>query len=268
MQDNQPFYKTIYGNSPLVAAAIHDGQAVRENISHLFALTAPERLREEDPCTAYWTTIADTRIISLHSRFELDLNRPREKAIYREPEDAWGLQVWHEELPDDLVQESLTRYDHFYESVKILLTELQEKHGCFVVYDLHSYNHKREGANGPAADPAGNPEINVGTGNMDRQRWAPVVDSFIESLSSYNYQGRHLDVRENVKFTGGHFMRWIHDNFPESACVLSIEVKKFFMDEWTGKPDREQLDEIKHALQHTVAPVLQALEQVCPKTKP
>ncbi|MFT2009658.1 N-formylglutamate amidohydrolase [Pontibacter sp. 13R65] len=262
MQDNQPFYKTMYGSSPLVAAAIHDGQAVRENISHLFALTAPERLREEDPCTAYWTSITDNKIIGLHSRFELDLNRPRDKAIYQKPEDAWGLQVWREELPAEIVQESLTRYDHFYESVKIMLSEIQEQHGSFVVYDLHTYNHRRDGADAPEADPAQNPDINIGTGNMDRQRWAPVVDAFIDSLSSYDYQGRKLDVRENVKFQGGHFMRWIHDEFPDSACVLSIEVKKFFMDEWTGKTDREQLEEIKQALEQTITPVMQALEQV------
>ncbi|TXK33740.1 N-formylglutamate amidohydrolase [Pontibacter qinzhouensis] len=268
MQDNQPFYKTIYGSSPLVAAAIHDGQAVRENISHLFALTAPERLREEDPCTAHWTSITDNRIIGLHSRFELDLNRPREKAIYQTPEDAWGLQVWREELPEEEVRESLKRYDHFYESVKILLTEIEQQHGSFIVYDLHTYNHKREGTDGPEADPAENPEINIGTGNMNREKWAPVVDAFTHSLRSYNYRGRHLDVRENVKFKGGHFMRWIHDNFPDKACVLSIEVKKFFMDEWTGKVDREQLEEIKLALQQTVAPVMEAFEQVHQQSKP
>ena len=28
------------------------------------------------------------------SRFEVDLNRPREEAVYRVPEDCWGLDVW------------------------------------------------------------------------------------------------------------------------------------------------------------------------------
>ncbi|WP_114777647.1 N-formylglutamate amidohydrolase [Botryobacter ruber] len=268
MPDKQPFYKIVPGSSPLIATAIHDGHTIRANVNSLLSLTPPERLREEDPFTAQWVAVTDTQIIGLNSRFELDLNRPRHKAIYRKPEDAWGLSVWKEELPEELAQESLARYDQFYEDVKQLLTQVKEKHGCFVVYDLHTYNHKREGEAGPAADPEANPEVNIGTGNMNRQLWAPVVDAFMQALRSYNYQGRQLDVRENVKFQGGHFMRWIHDTFPDSACVLSIEFKKFFMNEWTGEPDQEQLTAIRQALQHTVAPVLEARAQVCQKLHP
>ncbi|MCJ8163747.1 N-formylglutamate amidohydrolase [Pontibacter sp. E15-1] len=258
------YYTIKRGESPLVGTAIHSGHDVRPNISNLFALAAEERLREEDPHTDEWVVITDNQIIGHNSRFELDLNRSPEKAIYRQPEDAWGLEVWQDELPDDLAQESMSRYDQFYADVKQMLTELKEKHGCFVVYDLHTYNHKREGAHGPAADPAENPEVNIGTGNMNREKWAPVVEAFIENLSAYSYEGRHLDVRENVKFKGGYFMRWIHDTFGDSACVMSIEFKKFFMDEWSGTPDHGQVQEIRKALEHTTRPVLQALAQVCP----
>lgn len=259
------YYTLKQGNSPLIAAAIHSGHEVRHNISNLFALAAEERLREEDPYTDEWVTITDNYIIGHNSRFELDLNRPRHKAIYRKPEDAWGLNVWKEELAEEFADESLARYDQFYADVKNYLTEIQDRHGCFIIYDLHTYNHKREGAEGPAADPTQNPEVNIGTGNMNRERWAPVVDSFIQSLSSCDYMGRQLDVRENIKFEGGYFMRWIHENFPESACVLSIEFKKFFMDEWSGEPDHRQLQEIKNALTHTIKPVLAARVQVCEK---
>jgi N-formylglutamate deformylase len=259
------FYTINRGDSPLVATAIHSGHGIRENISNLFALAAEERLREEDPFTDHWVAIADNQIIGHNSRFEMDLNRSPDKAIYRQPEDAWGLQVWKDELPDELAKESISRYDAFYADVKQMLTDIQKKHGCFVVYDLHTYNHKREGANGPAADPEQNPEVNIGTGNMNRKKWAPVVDALMHSLQSYDYQGRHLDVRENVKFEGGYFMRWIHDTFGDSACVMSIEFKKFFMDEWTGEPDKPQLEEIRKALAQSTAPVLEAFARVCQK---
>ncbi|EJF09065.1 MULTISPECIES: N-formylglutamate amidohydrolase [Pontibacter] len=259
----QSYYSITTGRSPLIATAIHDGHRVRENIQSLFSLNSDERLREEDPFTEGWVGITDNQIIGLNSRFEMDLNRSRDKAIYRKPEDAWGLTVWKDELPEELAQESLARYDRFYADVKQMLQGIADRHGCFVVYDLHTYNHRREGADGPEADPQENPEVNLGTGNMNRQLWAPVVDAFTQSLQQYDYQGRHLDVRENVKFEGGHFMRWIHDTFPDRACVISIEFKKFFMDEWTGKPDEAQLQEIKSALQSTTEPVLQAREQVC-----
>jgi N-formylglutamate deformylase len=63
------------GNSPLVATAIHDGHALRDEVAEIMLLGEVERLREEDPFTGQWTTVADTRLTSLRSRFEVDLNR-------------------------------------------------------------------------------------------------------------------------------------------------------------------------------------------------
>jgi len=165
-------------------------------------------------------------------------------------------------LPEALKEESLARYDEFYNDVKQMLTEIIQQYGYVVVYDIHSYNHKRDGPDGPDADPKRNPEINLGTGNMDRDRWDLVIEALANTLSSYNYNGRSIDVRENIKFTGGHFMRWIHRTFPDKACVVSLEFKKFFMNEWTGEPDQKQLDEIKKMLEATTKPVLEALAEV------
>jgi len=68
-----------------------------------------------------------------------------------------------------------------------------------------------------------------------------VVDRFIADLRACDFLGRRLDVRENVKFQGGHFSRWVHQTYPESGCALAIEFKKFFMDEWTGVVDEAAL---------------------------
>jgi hypothetical protein len=250
------------GDLPLVAAAIHDGHSVRGEVAEALALTESKRLREEDPFTGGWTVIAPTRIVGLRSRFEVDLNRPRERAVYRRPEDAWGLQVWRWGPPADLVQRSLAVYDGFYDAVHALLSRTARRHGRFIVYDLHSYNHRRAGPDAPAADPETNPEVNVGTGSMDRRRWGPVVEAFIDSLRAFDYRGRRLDVRENVKFRGGHFSQWIHESFPAAACSLAIEFKKFFMDEWSGESDPVQMDTIRQALASTVPAVLEALQRM------
>lgn len=256
-------YHTItYGTSPLVATAIHAGHKMRANLIDKCALTEQERLYEEDPYTDYWVPITDNQIVAHYSRFELDLNRSRDMTVYKKPEHAWGLKVWKEELPQESIQESLARYDEFYGDVKEMFTELQQKHGCFIVYDIHSYNYKREGPEGPDADPEMNPEVIIGTGNMNREKWAPVVESIMRTIESYNYKGRRLDVRENVKFDGGNLNYWTHDTFPDQACVLSIEFKKFWMNEWTGEPDQEHMDEIKNLLQATTKPVLKAFAEV------
>lgn len=243
------------GPGPLVAAAVHDGHDIHpETLPHV-ALDAPDRLREEDPFTGGLTAVAPTQIVGLRSRFEVDLNRPPERAVYLTPEDAWGLDVWHGgSAPDAVVERSREVYDAFYRAVEKLLTLKVREHGSVVVYDLHSYNHRREGPDGPAADATANPEVNVGTGTLDRARWGPLVDRFMSDLrdGARAVGLDDLDVRENVKFQGGHFSRWVHETFGSAACVLAVEFKKTFMDEWTGTPDRQHLDRLRQALAATV----------------
>jgi N-formylglutamate deformylase len=255
-----PFWRIEFGDGPLVAAALHDSSAVRPEVDRLLKLDESSRLYEEDPFTAAWTTIAPTRVIAMRSRFELDLNRPRGKAIYLSPADAWGLDVWKSPPPAAVVAGSLFAYDGFYAQVRGLLEQLLARHPRIVVFDLHSYNHRRDGRDGPPADPKNKPEINLGTRSLDRAFWAPVVDSWHEAVCDYNYLGRRLDVRENVCFFGGHFPRWVHGEFPRRACVLAIEVKKFFMDEWSGELDVAQHRAVHDALAAGSAAVKGALQ--------
>ncbi|OHB77358.1 MAG: N-formylglutamate amidohydrolase [Planctomycetes bacterium RBG_16_64_10] len=251
------------GAGPLVATAIHAGHAIRAEVLRHMALDQPTRLREEDPCTARWTQVAPIRVVGLRSRFEVDLNRPRAQAIYRTPEDAWGLRVWRDELPADVAARSLAEYDAFYQALHALYAELAREHGHFVVYDLHAYNHRRAGRNGPVADPDGNPQLNLGTGTMpNRPKFARVVQRCQRDLREFNFPGGHLDVRENVKFLGGNHPRWAHETFAGSACVIAFEFKKFFMDEWTGTLDLALVDAIGQALAATVPGVLAELRRL------
>jgi N-formylglutamate amidohydrolase len=248
--------------SPVISTAIHNGHNVRPEVAELLALSDSDRLREEDPFTSEWAAIADTRIIGLHSRFEVDLNRPRDRAVYIHPDDAWGLKVWKTEPSPDLIARSLEAYDAFYYEVREVLKKAEHMFGHFVVLDIHSYNHVREGQGGAFADPDLNPEVNVGTGTMDRERWAPVVERFIADLREFDFLGRHLDVRENVRFRGGNFPRWIHETFPKTGCALAVEMKKFFMNEWTGKPAPVYMKAIHEALKSAVNGIIEELSNL------
>ena len=132
-----------------------------------------------------------------------------------------------------------------------------------MVLDLHSYNYRREGPEGPEADPSGNPEVNIGTGTMNRDRWGGLVDRLIMELRSFDFLGRRLDVRENVKFVGRQFPKWVHTHYPESGCAIAIEFKKFFMDEWSGKLDLDAHDAIRRALASTLPGLEEELKKVC-----
>ena len=154
----------------------------------------------------------------------------------------------------------MREYDAFYAEVERVCRRLQERYGHFVIYDLHTYNHYRQGTDTPPAAALHNPEINLGTESLNREYWQPVVERFIYEMKQFDFLGRQLDVRENIKFPGGYFAEWVHTNFPYSGCVLAIEVKKFFMNEWTHQPDLTELSAVHQALKNSVSGVLEELQ--------
>jgi N-formylglutamate amidohydrolase len=239
----RPAFSIVDAPSPVVTTAIHAGHDLRPEVGDLVELDGATRRREEDPLTDH-LAVAGTRIVVHRSRFEVDLNRPRERAVYRTPDDAWDLPVWKRPLPPPVVERSRALYDQFYAALAERLDRLAAR-GRFVVLDIHSYNHRREGVPAPAED---NPELNVGTDGLDRARWAPVVDGFVDDMRAHLVDGHALDVRENVRFCGGHLAEWVHQRYRDTGCVLALEFKKTYMDEWTGRPDGVHLAELARTL--------------------
>lgn len=230
-------------STPIIAVALHAGSYLRDELEENCVLEPEQRRREEDPYTDYLGDMGVSTIVAVRSRFEVDLNRRRDNAVYRGPEDAWGLTIWGRPLTMEMTEESLKVYDEFYRVAEKVLNTAIEKHGRVVVLDLHSYNHRRDGFSAPPACQIENPEVNVGTKSVDRERWIPVIDAFNQTFVSAGF-----DVRENVKFNGGHFSAWVNERYFGAGCALAIEFKKSFMDEWTGEVDIGQIERRKNAL--------------------
>ncbi|MEY9833242.1 hypothetical protein ABIA25_005120 [Sinorhizobium fredii] len=251
------------GQSPVVATAIHNGHAMRDAMKDLCNLSEEERLREEDPFTEFIVRDVPNRIVVHRSRFEVDINRPRDGAIYLRPEQAWGLNVWAGDLPSEITEASLAVHDEYYAMLKSYLRGIERCHGRFVVLDVHSYNHRRAG---PGADPAiaaEAPDVNIGTISMDRKKWAPVIDGFMEAVQSFDFPGGRLDVGENIAFQGrGYQARFIHEQFPDTGCAIAVEFKKIFMEEWTGEPFVETLRALRQVLASTLPVIADAVESV------
>jgi hypothetical protein len=129
------------------------------------------------------------------------------------------------------------------------------------VLDVHSYNHRRDGPDRPPAPLEGNPDVNVGTGTVDRARFGRLVEGFVAELRESWMVGHRLDVRENVRFRGGYFSRWVHTQYSGRGCALAIEWKKTFMDEWTGVVDDDHVSQLGDALRDTVPPLERALRE-------
>ena len=238
----------------LAATSIHAGHDLRPEVADLMVLDEDDRRREEDPFTDAIASLMPARVLVHRSRFETDLNRIREKTVYTKPEDCWGLDVWSTgQLPAEVKARSLEVYDAFYADLAVRFDEMAAR-GPFVIYDVHSYNHRRSGADEPAESVDENPEVNLGTESVDRERFGPVIDAFATSMSSQGF-----DVRENVKFKGQALAWWVHERYAGTGVVLALEFKKTFMDEWTGTPDPDRLDVLARALATTMDPVLSAM---------
>ena len=164
-----PFEVTA-GPRPVVSTALHAGHDLRGELVGLMGLSDATRRREEDPYTDRLIRGLGTQLVVHRSRFEIDLNRPRQKAIYSTPDDAWGLDVWNDMLSESHVRDSLAIYEDFYRELAAQLDRVTAVGPCLLV-DVHSYNHRRRGRTEPAGSIAENPEVNVGTGSLDRARW-------------------------------------------------------------------------------------------------
>jgi N-formylglutamate amidohydrolase len=247
--------------SPVFAVAVHHGHALRPEVAEWMALDEAVRLREEDPYTGRWARIAGSFAVANYSRFEVDLNRPPEQAVYATPGEAWGLNVWKGELPEHVVRESRERHAEFFGELSEALDLCVRRFGHVVLLDLHSYNHRRDGPDSPPAHPSENPDINIGTGTMDRDYWDPVVTRFIRDLRSVRPRGQSFDVRENVRFRGGYLPRWVHEHYPRSVCAIAVEVKKSFMDEWTGQLDEDCFFALWNAFRSTLSGLHKSLQR-------
>lgn len=243
-----------HGAGPIVATAIHDGHDLRVEVAGGMALSDADRLREEDPFTGQAILDVPTHVVVHRSRFEFDLNRGPADAVYRTPEQCWGLEMWREPPADDLVERSLAIHAAYYQMLGHLLDDISREHGRFVLLDVHSYNHRR---GGPDADPeplASAPDINIGTFSMPRESWAFLLDPLMQAMGEFDFNGRRLDVRENVAFQGrGEQTRLVHDRYPERGCAIALEFKKFFMDEWTGVPVSAELEAMRRFMAFTAA---------------
>ncbi|WP_265569988.1 N-formylglutamate amidohydrolase [Sphingomicrobium nitratireducens] len=250
------------GPGPIIATAIHDGHALRAEVERAMILSEEDRLREEDPFTGHAVAGQPTYRIADRSRFEVDLNRPRDKAVYRTPDMAWGLDVWGGDPGDELVERSLAIHDAYYDELGRLTDMVAARHGKFVLLDVHSYNHRREGPDAPPTPQEEAPDINIGTFSMPREEWAWLLDPLIDEIAAFDFFGRRLDVRENVAFQGkGEQTRFVHERHPGVGCAIAFEFKKIYMDEWTGQSDPEMVKAMRRLIDRVADKARDLLER-------
>lgn len=236
-------------DSPYWVFAIHDSHQIDTQLLPYLQLDEKTRFREEDPHTGCMAELPINQLLVSTSRFQLDINRKVEDAIYLRPEQAWGLDVW-KDLPNEWITALQSTHRSTYQEIDSLIEETIDRFGYFMIWDLHSYNSKRESPD-QAIDELENPQINLGT-HYNLPKWRPVIDKFIASVSTQRFRESDIDIRENIKFKGGNLAQHIISKYGEQGCVLSIEFRKDFMDEWTGVPFTPLIQCYKQLLLHVL----------------
>lgn len=244
-------YRIHFADSPFWAFAIHDGHQIDPTIVPFVRLDDGERAREEDAHTSFMAELPGVNQVFVStSRFQLDLNRTEKDAVYLRPEQAWGLNVWKDPLPASILHQLHQDHRNFYQQIDQQIRQTIDTHGFFIVFDIHSYNAQRIDEK-QSVDKEENPQINLGT-DYNHQKWRPVIDAFIDTVRERQLLGQPIDIRENIKFKGGYLAQHIIQKFGGHGCVLSIEFRKDFMNEWTGLPYPPIVLEYKQLLLHTL----------------
>jgi hypothetical protein len=205
-----------------VCAAIHDGHQFRKELWDKCLHSAYDRWYEEDPATKQMIASHPIVIAGRDSRFEYDLNRFPEEAVF---ETAWGKKLWKTPLSAGEKQLSLKKHAAFYKVVKCLIEKLESLHGSCIVYDMHSYNWQRWDREVPT--------WNLGTKNIDGDRFGDLVEQWRHLLStiSFPYQIKPTADINNTFYGNGYFLRYITDNF-ENTLVLATEIAKVYCEEY------------------------------------
>ncbi|MFV1973259.1 MAG: N-formylglutamate amidohydrolase [Thiohalobacterales bacterium] len=208
-----------------VCTAIHNGHRLRAGLVENCAISEPERLHEEDPYTADVAATMPITMVANDSRYEYDLNRAPESCVY---EEAWGQAVWNEPLSDAEKSASLEKHTAFYAVLGALYEKLESLHPLVLAYDVHSYNYRRPGMGDV-------PLFNIGTEQLDAQRWQSVIDQWAERLGRIRLPSIDVRAAINEVFYGrGYQATFVGKNFRDTL-VLPTELKKVFMDELTGE---------------------------------
>lgn len=237
--DDYSFTIKIDTYVPFMCAAIHDGHQFRQELWNNCLHTEYDRWYEEDPETKRMIDTQPIVLAGIDSRFEYDLNRPPEEAVF---ETAWGKQLWKNPLPSEMKQKSLDKHRNFYRVVHALISQLESKFINCVVYDMHSYNWQRWDREVPT--------WNLGTTNINNERFGTMVEIWRQSLSNIQLPN-NIKSTANINdtfFGNGYFLKYITSHF-KNTLVLATEIAKIYCDEYQQIIYPEVVESVRAALQ-------------------
>ncbi len=234
------FFLKIDDYLPVVSTAIHAGHRLRPELLPNCLLSRAQRYFEEDPFTDAVIASQPITLIGCDSRFEYDLNRSMTLSTYYK--SAWGVRVWQKPLTARQRSVSHQRHSEFYRLYEALIGKLESLFRHVLVFDIHSYNYQR------IERPT--PVFNVGTEQIDKERWGAVVDRFCSELAGVTLPNLEVQAQKDAVFAGrGYLIAHTNAHF-DRTLVLPTEIKKIYMDEHSGEVYPLVVDALKQGMKH------------------
>ncbi|MGI9547875.1 MAG: N-formylglutamate amidohydrolase [Flavobacteriaceae bacterium] len=242
VSDDYSFTIKISEYAPYACGAVHDGNQFRKSLWENCLHSEHERWYEEDPCTKEMVRSHPVVIAGCDSRFEYDLNRGPDSAIYN---DAWGKKLWKEPLSTEEKEHSLQKHSAFYQVTHALMQKIESKYGRAIVFDMHSYNWQRWEREVPV--------WNLGTTNINNERFGGLVEDWRKKLTYMDLpNGLVSTAGINDTFYGkGYFLKYITEHF-QNTLVLATEIAKVYCDEYSGTIYPEVVHSVEEHLKELI----------------
>lgn len=230
-------YTLHRGTAPLLISLPHQGTAIPDDLRARFtplALTVPDTDWHVETLYAFAADTLDASIlVPKHSRYVIDLNRPRDGAALYPGRNETGLipqttfsgQPIYQNPASVSAEETARRIDLFWKPYHAALTEeiarLHARHGRIVLWEGHSIKSQV-----PLFFPGVLPDFNLGT--ADGRSCDAALQRRLEAALRAQTEFTHV---ANGRFKGGYITR--HYARPqESIHAVQLELsQKTYMDE-------------------------------------
>lgn len=233
---------TIQKYLPSICTAIHAGHRLRKELSERSALDEQQRLQVESPATDAMISSFPITFVVLDSRIEYDLNRPLARCVHQRIREQ---NVWNKPLSKRQISTSHEKHRQFFRILDALIGQLERMFKACILFDIHSFNHQHREREAPT--------FNIGTEQIDTDRWGSVINYFEKKLSKITLPNLQVSTAKDDLFYGrGYLTGHINSRF-ENTLVVPTAVQKIYMDEKSGDAFPLVLDELKEGMKHAIA---------------
>ncbi len=244
-------FEFVAGDIPLLVSFPHSGTWLPPDISARMTEEAhvlPDTDWHVPILYSFVNDIGASRIVAMHSRYVIDLNRPPDSAALYPGQKNTGLvptetfagrPLYRPGAEPDDAEKSRRRaqyYDPYHAALQAELARICAKHGYALLWDAHSIASKV-----PALFEGRLPDLNIGTnGNASAPR--TIGEALLEAGNASGFS-----CVLNGRFKGGHITRH-YGKADSNIFAVQLEMAQIiYMDE---RPP--------YAIGHTRAPRVQA----------